>query len=165
MGLAHISFTEQGLAHSCNRLMRPFLWPSICRQGLSLHGQALTDLSHHLNSPHIHYIESEMSTSECLEMRMINKGEKKGNWVDKVKKPYEENGTVIQRVMLKPGEFVNPMNGVRSCINMLHWQTSPVFDFHLSTGDKEVKFLLTFIGAAQTCWRPQHEQQGPGRTT
>lgn len=72
-----MSFAEQGLADSSDRLMRPFLGPSVCRQGLSFHGQALTDLCHHFNGLCIHYAESEMSASGCLDMRMINKEGKK----------------------------------------------------------------------------------------
>lgn len=57
-----------------------------------MHGQALTDLSHHLNSLYIHYIESKMSTSQGLELQMINAGK----ITCKVKKLYEEYVNVIQ---------------------------------------------------------------------
>lgn len=84
-GLAHVRFAEQGLADSSDRLMRAFLWPSVCGQGLSFHGQALTDLCHHFNGLCIHYVESEMTTSGCLDMRMINKRRGKAEyWAGKV---------------------------------------------------------------------------------
>lgn len=161
MGLVHMSFTEQGPAHSSNRLMRPLLWPSLCWQGLSLHGQALIDLSHHLNRLHIHYIESEMSTSGRLEMRMINKEKKKAdNWAGKVKKPNEEYGTVIAQIWEVCGsnewrvllhKQVTLTNEPSVWFPFEHWCQS-------CTADIEVQFLLALVGAAHTWWGAQCEQ-------